>query len=348
MEMCKLLLIASLLLGSTSIFAGESASHDELASTPSTSSAPMSIAFIAGKDISAENSFFAAAADYYRFHPRHSTDRVVVDVNSLAEIRSALMKRESDKPWQRIVIVAHGSRWTGLDLPLAKDWPRRTDHMQLQAFLKSQTLAPIPVDENTTIEVRGCGIGQNIRLTTLLADYFGGTALQPKVAASNGYVTFVASPFGYHQFEVVGRDLVIAEAQTIDSNGSGGQDLTSQRLAESFKEAYPNVAINWTQALERRELTSSQAAHSKVRSFTIDALGLAQDIERVGSVRGYVRKHPHLQDYLQSLGIARHPLRWRTTETDQEGVVKLTATVTIVTVFEPAPEYSDAIASLAD
>lgn len=135
--------------------------------------------------------FFAAAQRYYAAQP--DVAAIVDSASTLLQVREWLQQsdRRGDAPWGRIVLVVHGSRWTGLALPIFDDEgvapPGRWREVAGRGeFLP---LAHGVIDAKTELLVESCGLGQRRDLLTYLAQMLtGDLALQPH--AAHGLVAY--------------------------------------------------------------------------------------------------------------------------------------------------------------
>ena len=135
--------------------------------------------------------FFAAAQRYYAAQPE--IDAVVDSVSTLLQVREWLQHSDlrGDAPWGRIVLVAHGSRWTGLALPIFDDEgvapPGRWREVASRGeFLP---LAPGVIDAHTELWIESCGLGTRRDLLAYLGQMLAGDlALTPH--AAHGLVAF--------------------------------------------------------------------------------------------------------------------------------------------------------------
>lgn len=135
--------------------------------------------------------FFAAAQRYYAARPE--VDAIVDSASTLLQVREWLQHSDlrGDAPWGRIVLVAHGSRWTGLALPIFDDEgvapPGRWREVASRGeFLP---LAPGVIDAHTELLIESCGLGTRGDLLAYLAQMLtGDLALTPR--AAHGLVAF--------------------------------------------------------------------------------------------------------------------------------------------------------------
>lgn len=135
--------------------------------------------------------FFAAAQRYYAAQPE--IDAVVDSVSTLLQVREWLQHSDlrGNAPWGRIVLVAHGSRWTGLALPIFDEEgvapPGRWREVARRGeFLP---LAPGVIDAHTELWIESCGLGTRRDLLAYLGQMLTGD-LDLTPHAAHGLVAF--------------------------------------------------------------------------------------------------------------------------------------------------------------
>lgn len=151
--------------------------------------------FVLGNDSARDDAFFAAATTYFGQH-RRPDDLLVTTARTWTEVREMLARspQRGALPWGRVVVVAHGSQWTGLSVPVfAGESPPRAS--ALDTLIASQAFPALPddiFDARSTLVFESCGIGRRPdllqRYATLLAGEGAATA-----TASSGLVEFVVS-----------------------------------------------------------------------------------------------------------------------------------------------------------
>lgn len=164
--------------------------------------------FILGTDAPREVGFYAAARAYYEAQ-RRPADLFVTGVGSWSEVREQLARSRvrGTAPWGRIVLVAHGSEWTGLDLP-AFSGGERLRASELDQLLATQAFPALPsgvVDGTSTLVLETCGLGRRPDLLALYARLLSGRANGVRVEASEGLVEFSASQDGESASRVARR-----------------------------------------------------------------------------------------------------------------------------------------------
>lgn len=150
--------------------------------------------FVLGSDGSRTNAFFSSATAYYSARLERE-DLLVTTARSWAEVRELLVRspQRGANPWGRVVIVAHGSQWTGLTVPVFPDGspPRASE---LATLIDTQAFPPLPagvLDADSQLLLETCGLGRRPDLLDLHARLLvGDDARGMKVSASTGLVEF--------------------------------------------------------------------------------------------------------------------------------------------------------------
>lgn len=155
------------------------------------------VTFILGSD-PAGSSFFSAGAGYYRLHERDG-DETVVGLQTLAEVREYLARpsHRGDSPWGTIRLVAHGSEWYGLRVPIffGKTSDREND-ATLSALDEASASGAFPplerdtADAQTRLVIESCGIARRPKLEHAIARLLFGADDRVRVVASRHYVAF--------------------------------------------------------------------------------------------------------------------------------------------------------------
>lgn len=174
-------LLACILL---TLFAGAATAADER----------VDAVFVLGTDARPDDRFFAAATQYFA-ERRRPDDLLVTTARTWSEVREMLARspQRGPQPWGRVVIVAHGSQWTGLAVPVfAREPAPRTSG--LDALIASQVFPALPddvFDARSILMLESCGIGRRPDLLQRYAMLLGGPDA-PAATASSGLVEFIA------------------------------------------------------------------------------------------------------------------------------------------------------------
>ena len=150
--------------------------------------------FVLGEDREGAAPFHGPARLHYLSdaHPRS----VLVDTErTLAGVREALgrMTQRGEQPWGEVVLVAHGSEWLGLAVPLF-DATGSADPETLALAQTRGEFPPLPdtvIDARTIVRVESCGVGRRADLLELYSTLLGGfDGERPRVLASTELVEF--------------------------------------------------------------------------------------------------------------------------------------------------------------
>lgn len=149
------------------------------------------VTFILAQD-NPGHAFFDAAQAYYRARP-DLAGALVTSARSLAEVREFLLRSplRGDSPWGRVRLVAHGSQWQGLRVPLFAGAALATPQVVENALAQQEfpPLSAAVLDRDSELQVESCGLGRRPRFLRDLGELFGGDA-GLRVTANAGYVWF--------------------------------------------------------------------------------------------------------------------------------------------------------------
>lgn len=158
---------------------------------PLAAAAREDVTFILARD-SPGHAFFSSAADYYRRHPQQA-GHLVTTARSLAEVREFLARSplRGAQPWGRVRLVAHGSQWEGLRVPLfaggaIASW------RELRQVLERDEFPPLPpqlLDRGSLLEIESCGLGRRPDRLRQFSRLLAGDGRVP-VRAGRNYVWF--------------------------------------------------------------------------------------------------------------------------------------------------------------
>lgn len=155
------------------------------------------ITFIMGKDKDADNPYYKAAENYYRYHPEAKTEWLITHLHSLKEVRDYLDKHAKGK-WGAINLVVHSNEWTGIGVKVVRDGQRATVQ-SIQDALNAGHFPPLPesvIDADTELLVHACALGKNEKLLEAISLAFGGEAAGSPLVRSSKYFIHYNSPDG--------------------------------------------------------------------------------------------------------------------------------------------------------
>lgn len=171
------------------------------------------------------HAFFAAARDYYAARPAEA-GVLVTTARTLADVREFLRRSplRGAQPWGRVRLVAHGSQWQGLRVPVFAAG-ELADLQTLERTLARDEFPPLPadvLDRGSRLVVDSCGLARRPRWLRRLTELFAGNTPVP-VEASAGYVWFrrlrgADGELRSRREELPYRAVVIAGASSLDES----------------------------------------------------------------------------------------------------------------------------------
>ena len=152
-----------------------------------------SATFILGADRD-DAGYFAAATEYFREHAQVG-EEIVTTQRSLAGVREYLARRARDgAPWGTVRLVAHGSEWYGLRVPIYSD---RSEEATFDSLVRAASTGEFPplgqsaFDAHTRFVIESCGIARRPTLERALLELLFGNG-DVGIEASRDYVAFRA------------------------------------------------------------------------------------------------------------------------------------------------------------
>ncbi len=149
--------------------------------------------FVVGEDARPDSAFFAAGERYYRDR-RVGEDVLVTQARSWSEIREWLVrsKARGSLPWGNVVVVAHGSQWTGASIPVFPgEKPMRASELDLLITSGAfPSLGDGVLDEHSLLQVESCGLGRRPDLLSRYGQLLSGRPDGLRVEASEQLVEF--------------------------------------------------------------------------------------------------------------------------------------------------------------
>lgn len=257
------------------------------------------VVFVLGEDARGSSGYFAAAESYYR-HAMPDA-RTVTTLRSLSEVREYLVRSRADTPWTRIVLVAHGSPWGGLLVPLYSDGPRAT-LAAMEEAIATREFPALPagvIATDGSIVLESCGLGRRKEYLRALGQLFRTDAgPAPNVQAAQGFVTFYAANVGAPQrwelpiaFRVLRGSLaewtptrLSREAGPLRKALAGAQAQVSPHPI-SVTVDYPDMSVRDTRRVERLAEADPNVMR-QLRSLGISATSLRWRSEAVANDRG--------------------------------------------------------------
>jgi hypothetical protein len=218
------------------------------------------ITFIMGEDPpGTTNLFYTGATAHFTLHP---AGRLVTNLRTLVEVRNHLdaNRPANGLPWGEVNIVVHANEEGGMSIPIT-DVPAGEDAQFHQASvhtlppaIANHTLQPLVdgvVDARTTLNIRGCALGQSQEMLHLLSTGFGGDEAQRPIVRAPKHLQFFDFYPGtwrpHHVNAPTATDLFFVEFWFVGfpSDHRPG----NATLIQQFNAKYPGVGINWAQGL---------------------------------------------------------------------------------------------------
>ena len=200
----------------------------------------LDIVFITGKDKENDNRYYYMAEEYYKTG-EENYDMVITSCHSLLSIRDFLDSyKKHNIVWGKIVIVSHSNEWRGMSLPVF-DKGQRTNHKILKEAIAQNRFLPLSKEvltDTTKLIIEACGLGKNQKLLKELQRAFGIEHIS-------------ASPF----FTVFMKENNVAKkykAAYYYAFFKTGYRPANIKLSKQYHQKYPDVNINWLEALSRK------------------------------------------------------------------------------------------------
>jgi hypothetical protein len=209
-----------------------------------------SITFILGEDKSLDNPYYSEACKYFNTCLAAKTTYLINNCRSLTEVRNYLQKHAplNNQPWGRINLVSHGDEWLGLSVKVTPD-SRRATLERLREHIDQGTFAPLSdsiIDQNSEIAVHACGIGNNTSFVETMGVVFRSTSSIPQVVAPRLFEFYSSSET--KDGAIVSNNYHAKVWMVCFRKGDKPGNTV---LCNLFHEKYPDVNIDWQDALTR-------------------------------------------------------------------------------------------------
>jgi len=294
-------------------------SEPELQSFPLPNNLERKVTFILGEDRGEKNPYFQNAHAYFSTDSVEGTPLVVTSCASMLEVRNWLeANAPAHAPWQHINLVVHGNQWTGINVPVLPEG-ERCSAQSLGKLVSNGGFKPLPdrvVSKYTHIAVFGCDVGKDELLLNRLAIAFGGQDEHCPVVSSARY---------FNIFEKRGSAYGRHLAENYFTTYPPGQFPGNQTLALRLQQKYPDVAINWLQALLSLEPKDDKSPY--VHYFYIPVEWMVAypnekkrpkpDSEE--AILKWVKQQPDLMKKLAEMQLPADRFLWEVKEEQYEG-----------------------------
>lgn len=290
----------------------------------STSDSLSDVTFIMGSDEADDNQFYAAATAYFGHHADEQNAQVVTHLRSLSEVRTWLANNGGTGVWHKINIVAHGSAWTGLGIPVTPG-ESNADMFPLELVGDfDNALDDHLINAQSEIRLYGCGLGASPRLLNQLAQYFGGDDPQrPVIYSPSEPIEFYAE-INDSNIWSVGYTL----HQSWSLVGSSRSPWSVHKLIRELQSEY-GASQQW------EELLKDQHTHFTTDpiSFVIAVPGLDYAPEGIPAWQ-LAKRQPLLIRYLNETGMDIRDLDWQFEKEDHQ--VRIVGTGWLYRISKPA------------
>ena len=319
-----LVLVCVLVLGCKKPFS--KSSETALASPFSGAKVQESIVFIAGFD-EGDNTYYTNAKRYFT----KIEMQVVADLFSIDEIINFINKAEENHiRFKEIHIVSHSNAWLGVSLKTTKSGERITVKT-LRNAIQEQKIQSIKNEATLNSEVvfHSCGLGENQYLLQELKNTLGA-----KQVSASTYFNVFGGKFAEHYL----AKPYYGYYPTAESKGPA-------YLSKEFKEAYPDVNIDWFTALKTRQESSFGEAYSFKFNipvdweFTFDNTDDMPKLENKVAIMDWISESPEMAEVLFKLNIPIEKFRWRSTVEGNTLIIK--GKTTVLCVLAPILQSND-------
>jgi len=272
-----------------------------------------SITFILGTDKHPDNPFYRYAENYYRLNAKDKTEWVVTTCRSLVEVQDYLIrhKPKNKVPWHCINLVSHGNQYLGLSVKVTPK-SKRAFADEIFKYCKNGTLKKLPddvINQQTTIALHGCGLGNNKDLITAIKRAFSSRIARPKIEASPYFEYYVAAP---DNMQKVTKFL----AKSYSINFKMGYKPSDKIIERQFKTKYKNDSVNWHTALSRKQASKIGAVFYMSFNvpvkwvFKYDSLKAVPNLDTKSKRLNWVKKNIKIMSDLQKIAIPPQQFNW--------------------------------------
>lgn len=174
--------------------------------------AAQDVVFVLGQDEPGERPMHAVSEAYYRQAMPDAT--IVTTARSLAEVREYLVRRRGATPWAHVVLVTHGSPWTGLRVPVYPGG-RKADYLAVRDAAAEGEFPPLPAGTlapGATVALESCAMGRRPDFLEALAHLLAGPDA-PAIAAARGFVVFKLDGAGHASRREMDTDYAVLPAR---------------------------------------------------------------------------------------------------------------------------------------
>jgi len=325
MNKCLIIvLVYVLMLSSKKPFSQQS--ETALASTSKKELVQESIVFIAGFDED-DNTYYTNAKQYFEKQGMPIVDGLYAIDEIVNYLNSA---GENQVHFKEIHIVSHSNAWLGMALKTTRAGERITVKT-LQNAVQEHRIETMCDNATSGSEIifHSCGLGENQPLLQELKNTFKAK----KVVASSYFNVFGGKYAGHYLAKPYYGYYPTAES------------LGPAHLSKEFKQAYPDVEIDWFTALKTREESSFGKAYSFKFNipvdweFTFDSVTDIPTFEDKEALMDWISESPEMAEVLFKLNIPIEKFRWRSTV--QGNKLRIKGKTTVLCVLAPILQSND-------
>lgn len=292
------------------------------------------IVVLLGEDDPGSGAFFESARAYFLQQLRPDVDLVISGARSLQDAREWLVRshRHGDPAWGRIILVAHGSPWIGLDVPLYADGSS-ADLPDLERAIETGAFPPLPdsvFDAQTRLVIESCGVGRRTDLLALYARLLAGPEANASgVQASPNWIEFGHSVDSLGRRENWRRERafeadVVAHSQLDTRTANRLRAVLSARLGNRDGQAVAPVTRTWKTAPVHVELAIEDARMCRSN----------QAVRRLSG-------HVSVLEKLRAYGLRQDQLAWRVSQSETGCTLEGRATIIVLGEGELAGSLID-------
>jgi hypothetical protein len=269
------------------------------------------ITFILGDDADIKNPFYLKAELYYRYDEKNKTEKVITSCHSLIEVQEYLIANANHLPWDLINLVSHGNPYLGLSVKITPDG-KRASLERIQESIENGTFKKFSknvINEETTIALHGCGLGNNLELIKAIQSAFSNEGTSPKVVSSKYFEYYVSD-------ESNEQDVTKYLAEFWITNYKMGYKPSNHILEKRLQAKYPENDVNWKEALLREQATKTgEVFHYTFEVpvkwvFRYDCKDSIPKLENENLRLQWASQNPRISQDLQKLNITPEKFNW--------------------------------------
>ncbi len=259
--------------------------------------------FVLSSDEPGRAPFAEPARAYYHSRLDPGRDLLVTGARSLQEVREWLARssQRAGQPWGEVTLVAHGSPWVGLAVPLFLG-EATSDRSALEHAIEGGTfppLGPAIIDASTRLRIDSCGVGQRPDLLRLYAELFSGRDGEtPAVGGSTHWIEFGSRVNGTAVIEAWRRERAFVA------------EVVPHAVVDAKREQRLRTRLSSMLASQSRRATETSFAQWRLAPVRIETEIVEQSMCTRLSPRA-LSGHAPVQRKLRDHGMRTNSLAWR-------------------------------------